>query len=1450
MAHQVPPKIAASQAVTDTLGNPPLVSSPAGGGVCVVGVGASAGGLEACQRFLAAMPHPASMAFILIQHLDPTHESLMVELLSKATTMPVAQATEGMVLRNDHLYVIPPGAYLSLRGGALHLSEPLAKRGTRLPFDFLLQSLAASVGSGAICVILSGSGTDGTIGLQAIKEAGGLVIAQSPDDAAYDGMPRSAIATGNVDMILPVEEIARELVRFRQRLDVLQSTTGAARIVALLRDKTVHDFTLYKSGTLERRIAHRMTLAGIPPEDFGRYFSILENDPKERAQLADDLLINVTSFFRDPKVFDVLASALIAEIVAAAGDQAIRIWIAGCSTGEETYSLAMLFQEQILAARSMARLQIFASDVDEKAVAAAREGLYPAAIAQTVSAERLARFFVKQDAGYQVVPELRAAVVFAVQDVLADPPFSKLDFVSCRNLLIYLRPEAQAKVISIFHFALRQGGILLLGSAEAVSAQDARFSIVSKQARLYRKTGIASLDQKFSIPGGELIRMPPRPNTERAAAGVDIAEFCKRLILERYAPAVILINERFECLYSAGPTGPYLRAVQGYPTQDLQAMIKPALRARLKSAVAKAAAENLKVTVPGGRAVHEGQPVHFNLEVTPVKKQNDRLFLICFAAHARPEPPDQKAALAEPPRGSAKTAELEQELREARSEIATLSHSLELASQEQHAIHEEAMSVNEEFQSTNEELVTSKEELQSLNEELTVVNSQLQETLERSRTTSNDLQNVLYSTDVATLFLDEALNIRFFTPAAKALFTVIASDLGRPLSDLHSLAIDSALPADAMQVLKTFKPVERDVETQNGDWFNRRILPYRTHDESVAGVVITFTNITQRKKIRSALEAAQLAAERANTAKSRFMAAASHDLRQPLQTLTLLNALLAKITDGAPAKNLLSKMDETTNAMGEILNTLLDINQIEAGVVKPEMESFPINGLLRKLGEEFSFIAEARGLRLRTVPCSLHIDTDPKLLEQIIRNLLSNAVKYTKTGGIVLGCRRGQGTLRIEICDSGSGIPKSELGEIFDEYHQVDNAVRDSSRGLGLGLSIVQRLAGIIGHSVTVRSIFGRGSIFSIEAAISAPMPSAPQAEQSAAAAPAARIANILIIEDDPDIRRLLEMFLIEEGHVVAAAPDGDTAIKLVATKLIIPDLIIVDYNLPNAMNGLQVIATLRKRIAHPCPVIVCTGDISMETIRTIADHDCVHVSKPMKLMVLNEMIQRLIPALPPSQNRQNPAAILATPPGRKTVYIIDDDAALRSAMAMIFEANGLHVESFGDCETFSEMPRNEADSCLLVDANLPGMSGLEMLQKLSASHSRLPAILMTGAGDVKMAVQAMKAGAFDFIEKPVNQSDLLQFVRRVFEQSQDEGAIAARRRHAAEQIAELTPRQRQVMDMVLAGHPSKNIAADLGISQRTVENHRAAIMERTHTRSIPALARLAMLASGALSSE
>ena len=1426
----------------------------------IVGIGASAGGLEACTKLLDALPPSPGMAFVLIQHLDPTHESMMVELLAGHTALVVLQATDGMPIERNHVYIIPPGTYLAVGNGALHLTPPQARHGARLPFDFLLHSLAQGYGARAACVVLSGTGADGSLGLKAIKEKSGLVIAQEPNEAGYDGMPRNAIMTGAVDLVLPAADIPAALIEHHRRMaapgvDGPPPPQGAARdwlpeILGLVHAQTVHDFTPYKPGTLQRRIERRMAMASIGADKMGHYLAMLQGNPGELDCLAKDLLINVTSFFRDTKVFDLLAEQVIPDLVRSrAPDGGLRLWITGCSTGEEAYSLAMLFREQIAAAKCGIKLQVFASDVDPDAVAIAREGLYPETIAADVSQDRLARFFTRDDHGYRVSSELRAAVVFTVQDLLTDPPFSRLDFISCRNLLIYLGPDAQAKAVALFHFALKQGGILLLGSAETVGEADDRFEIISKPERLYRHVGRKRPgDFSFAAAAGDEPRAARPGRKEAPSRQAVLAELCRKQVLDLHAPAAVLCNARHECLYSLGPTDSYLRMAPGHSTPDLVAMARGTLRTRLRSALGRAVQEGARVVVPGGRTLRDGHPVPFNIDVQPMQSEGEALLLVCFV-DALAGPQERRSAAGA--QDASRIAELEQELDAARVELEEGARILEASSEEQRAINEEALSVNEEYQSTNEELLTSKEELQSLNEELTALNSQLQETLEQQRTTSNDLQNILYSTDVATLFLDRELNIRFFTPATRALFNVIPGDVGRPLADLHSLAADTALPADARAVLHSLELIEREIETPGGTWFRRRILPYRTEGNGIEGVVITFNDITRRRGEARALEAAKQQSELANRAKSRFLAAASHDLRQPLQTLALLQGLLTKTKQADASADLVAKLGTTLGAMSAMLNTLLDVNQIEAGVVHAEMADFRIDDLLDRMRDEYTYHAQAQGLDFRVVPCSLTVHSDPSLLEQMLRNLISNALKYTKQGKVLLGCRRHGGVLSIEVWDTGVGIPDGELAAIFEEYHQLDNAARERSRGLGLGLSIVQRLGGLLDHRVRVRSRRGKGSVFTIEVGLP-PSGTTPHLErhrgriEDAMAKAPRRTGAVLVIEDDPELRDLLALSLTADGHRTTAVPDGPAALDLAAEGIIEPDLVLADYNLPNGMDGLEVSTKLRRKLQREVPVIILTGDISTDTLSAIAGQNCRQLSKPVQLAELTEAVQALLPPAQPAVHLvpTHPAGTAPTMDAR-VIYVVDDDSNIRHAIRAVLENAGRTVEDYAASEAFLEAYRPGCEGCLLVDAYLPGMGGIELLQQLRERGDWLPAIMITGSSDVPMAVQAMKAGAMDFIEKPIGAPELIASVERALEQARDAGKHTAWRESATKHVAGLTPRQHEIMALVLAGHPSKNIAADLGVSQRTVENHRASIMRKTGARSLPALARLALAAAG-----
>ena len=1419
---------------------PPAATAP----LRVVAIGASAGGLEAVTQLIEAWKPTPELAFILIQHSDPSGGSMMAALLGPHTELLVREAEAGIEIEPGHLYINPPGQYLSVAGGALKLSTPPVRPGGRMPFDYLLRSLAEQYRERVACIVLSGTGTDGTAGLAAVKACGGVVAVQTPEEAGYDGMPRSAVATGLADFVLPVAEIPAALGVFLaasaqtsepasvRTTTLTPASLGLPEIIDLLHEQTGDDFSSYKPGTLQRRVNRRMALRGLEAGNSAEYLTVLRDDPAESHALARDLLIHVTGFFRDGAVFDMLARTTIPELVAAhRGSQPLRVWVPGCSTGEETYSLAIIFLEQIEASSSPIKLQIFASDVDAEAIATARDGAYPASIEDGITPERLARFFDREASNWRAAPGLRSTIVFTVQDLLTDPPFSRLDMISCRNLLIYLRPDAQARVLEAFHFALRPGGVLLLGTAENVVAPEGRFEPIAKAERLFRRIG-----RDPWAPSADTLRLAPalvRPGEERRTRTIApatlfrpaaLAELGRRLVMEAYAPASVLVDPANAVLFSLGPTDRYLRLPPGHATQDLLAMARPGLRAKLRTALAAARAGKIKVSTSGWIA-GDGSSQRFSLAVYPVLEAGQELLLVCFLEEATPETtgesPTQDVA---PP-----LAELQRELDATRSELQGTVRDLELSAEEQRAINEEALSVNEEYQSTNEELVASKEELQSLNEELTAVNSQLQETLERQRTTADDLQNVLFSTNVAILFLDLGGRIRFFTPPITAHFAIISNDVGRRLTDFAALAPDAALTDDIGAVLNGQEPPNRDIKYSGGAWFRRSILPYRAGGGRVEGVVITFTNITARMAAAQALEAAKLEAETANATKSRFLAAASHDLRQPLQTLALLQALLADAVVGDEVQALITRQTATLNTVTAMLDGLLDINEIEAGAVQPDLTVFAVGDMLERLRGEFADQVQAKGIELRVVRCDQTVRSDQRLLEQVMRNLLSNAIKYTNQGRILLGCRRHGSTLSLEVWDTGIGIEANNLASIFDEYYQVGNAARQRSRGLGLGLSIVKRLSDLLGHKFRVRSRPGRGSTFAIEVPWRAHVEATPFARRSLAGSVMPSAARtVLVVDDDPDVAEMLERLLRVEGHAVMTAHDGPSAMALIAHR--VPDLILADYNLPNGPTGLELSKLIQSVAGRLVPTLILTGDISTATTRAVAEAGFATLSKPTGQPALRDAIALLL---------SSPVAPLPS-----VVFVVDDDDGVRKALISVLEAAGRTTAGYPSGEALLHHFQPGPGDCLLVDAALPGIGGIDLLEHLRSIGHSLPVIVVTGQSDVPMAIRAMKAGASDFLEKPIDRVSLLASIAHALEGSQDAAELSARREAATALIAGLTGRQREIMMLVLAGHPSKNIAIDLGISQRTVENHRASIMHRTGAASLPALARLALAAT------
>ena len=569
----------------------------------------------------------------------------------------------------------------------------------------------------------------------------------------------------------------------------------------------------------------------------------------------------------------------------------------------------------------------------------------------------------------------------------------------------------------------------------------------------------------------------------------------------------------------------------------------------------------------------------------------------------------------------------------------------------------------------------------------------------RKALTASDLEKVLYSTDVATILLDADLNIRFFTPATKLLFNIRSEDVGRPLGDISSLAPDEELLRDAGRVLQAIETIEREIESKSGAWYVRRILPYRTDGKKIEGIVITFADITHQKEAATALEYARLQADSANIAKSRFLAAASHDLRQPLQALVLLQELLAKVVVGEKANKLIGRLDQTLGGMAGMLNALLDINQIEAGTIRAKIETFPIGAVLDRVTSELAYQAEAQRIVLRVLPCTLSVSSDPRLLEQMVRNLLSNALKYTKHGGVLLGCRRRNGKLSIQIWDTGAGIPAGQLQDIFEEYHQLDNAARDRSLGLGLGLSIVKRLGILLDHPVTVRSQLGKGSVFSIEVRRSLGETIARAGDRASGVQViphgAVQAGTILIIEDDSEVRDLLEIGLRTEGHQVVIAGDGASALNLLETEALQPTLVISDFNLPNGMDGLRVASEVRAKLGRSVPVIILTGDISTKTLRDIALQKCEHLNKPASLKELVAVIERLVPG---SAFPGNPSAALldVAVANVPVIYVVDDDSEVRQAIRSMLESDNHLVEDFVDAESFLNAYRPGCNACLL----------------------------------------------------------------------------------------------------------------------------------------------------------
>jgi two-component system, chemotaxis family, CheB/CheR fusion protein len=829
-------------------------------GFPIVGIGASAGGLKALESFFSTMPVNCGMSFIVVSHLDPKHSSMLPDLLRRYTKITVDQAQDGMRVERDHIYVITPNKEMTLVRGTLMLRKPSEPHGQRFPINTFLRSLARDQKQRAICVILSGTGTDGTLGLPAVKAEGGMAMAQATASAEYDGMPRSAIATGLVDYILPAEKMPARLVKYVNHLHLKGDPRAVTRteqppepmeeLFHLLESQTGHGFSSYKKSTIGRRVERRMGAHNI--KSLSSYLRFIQRNPAEIHTLFKELLIGVTHFFRDPEAFKNLSKVLSATLRKKPKDSTLRIWAPGCSTGEEAYSLAILLHECMSSLKKHFPVQIFATDIDSQAINLARAGVYSASVVAKLPAERLKRFFIKENGAYRVKKEIRDMLIFAEQDLIRDPAFSKLDLITCRNLLIYLEPELQKQLLHLFHYALKPGGLLFLGTSESIGDFSNLFSPVDKKSKIFRRRNAGAFTNE--AVGQFLARPPRRGRTEVAPGrpgkddkGPVITNVTEKKLLEKYTSPSVLINQNGEIVYAFGQTGKYLELPQGHAALHIQEMAHPGIKDVLVAAIHESGSQEKRVAVQGLILSPEAELERIKISVEPLWDKPDGGVEMMVVTFEDIGPIEIKGGTAKRVRATARGAQLERELKVVRERLKRSIEDVELSNEELKSANEESQSTNEELQSANEELETSKEELQSTNEELVTVNAELQGKIEELTVANDDVRNLLDNTNIATIFLDTQLRIKRFTPAATKIVNLIPTDIGRPLSHLVS-NLELSFDTEATEVLDTLAPKEMEARSKEGQSYLCRIMPYRTVDNLVDGVVITFTDITESKR--------------------------------------------------------------------------------------------------------------------------------------------------------------------------------------------------------------------------------------------------------------------------------------------------------------------------------------------------------------------------------------------------------------------------------------------------------------------------------------------------------------------------------------------------------------------------------------------------------------------------
>ena len=1169
----------------------------------IVGVGASAGGLEAFSDLLHEIDaRMGAMALVLIQHLDPTHTSFLREALVKTTRMPVVLAENGMRVELGHVYVIPPNTCLGIHGGRLTLSpRPDDPKVKYLPVDIFFRELAVDRGSRAIGIVLSGTASDGTEGLQAIKEANGITFAQQPASAKFGGMPQSAVDAGVVDYCLPIPELARELVRLCQHPYLLapeagQPTHDAAtlkKIFAVVQETSRVDFGEYKSPTFERRLARRMALRRV--DTTSAYLRLLEESPDEVWALYEDTLIHVTSFFRDADVVEHLKKSIFPLIIKTKSDAApIRMWVPGCATGEEVYSLAIALDEFL--GESSRPVQIFGSDVSGKAIEAARAGIYGDSSMRDVSEERRRRYFTKVDRGYRIGKAIRELCVFVQHDLARDPPFSKVDIVSCRNVLIYFDQALQKRVVPTFHYALNQPGFLVLGRAENISGFAQLFHVVDKTNKIFERTAVASTLRFARRPGGK--RPPelapgPRGREREAAAPPppDLATRLDRLLLARYAPPGIVVNEKMEILQYRGQTGAYLQPAPGEPQNNAMKMARDGLPMTLRSTVIEAKKTGVPVRVSGVDVDQNGFTRTCDVVVIPLMGSpsvRDALYVILFEerpiARGRAERKQAERAPSDTKHDRGRLARLENELAATKEYLQTVVAEHGRTNEDLGTANEELISGNEELQSMNEELETAKEELQSINEELTTVNDELQNTNHEMTQINGDLVNLLTTVDIPILILDSARRIRRFTPRARRILNVLAADVGRAFGDIKTNIDVPDLDQQIAEVIETMAVKESEVQDLEGHWHRLQIRPYKTTDNRIDGAILSLVDIDALKHLIKTTQVANAEAERANHAKDEFLATLSHELRTPLSSMLMRAQLLRRgNTDEIKVRRAGEAIEAGVRMQVQLIDDLLDVSRIVTGKLNMTQQPVDLAKVVTRAIDALSLLIERKSMKLEVDLAAGEsmglVCGDETRLQQIVTNLLGNAVKFTpKFGSINVSLASAGATAVISVRDTGMGIEPAFLANVFNRFTQENSSSTRSHGGLGLGLAIARHLVELHRGTITAESPgSGLGATFTVTLPLMQAQRGEPLAKPTATRermdATVLNGVRILVTDDDRATREAVADMLEQMGADVWLAPSSVEAMQ--AVENFRPELLLCDIAMPGE-DGYAFIRRLR----------------------------------------------------------------------------------------------------------------------------------------------------------------------------------------------------------------------------------------------------------------------------------